>query len=253
MNKEVSGIINESLKRALLNRKEENKNAPLHYLEIGVHRGETFTGVLENLDGVEVIKEGIDPYGPFDDGRIYRMTSQVFFALNEVFWKKTYDVIFIDALHFSPVLNQEIDESLKILNKYGMIILDDTVPLYEASGQVKAEPLVNWSKLVSYPLFHTYSDTNEENFIYYKDFPGFPEVKGDCWKSVIRIRMTRPDVRVGSALYISRPITLLCKDATQTLLSTVEPEDITWDYFQKNYNDILCPINSVYEMDINVK
>ena len=83
-------IINASLERAAIKRGESSQ--PLRYLEIGVHKGETFQSVSSRIKEIEVIKEGVDPYGPFS--HVHRMTSQVFFAINETFWKKKYDVIF---------------------------------------------------------------------------------------------------------------------------------------------------------------
>jgi|TARA_R110000851_G_scaffold331492_1_gene505693 hypothetical protein len=240
----VSNVINNQLKKSLNNRKLKDPSIPLRYLEIGVHRGETITGVHESIDNVKVIKEGVDPYGPFGDGIIHRMTSQVFFALNEYFIKNTYDVIYIDAMHFSPIVTQEINESLKILNHYGTILLDDTLPYTEAQQGVTLKSLTNWQKLVSFPQFHNYSDDSDLNFKYYTDFPGYPHAKGDCWKSVAKIRMTRSDIKVvtidGDSL--QRPLTLMCLDhnSSQTLLPTIKDEDINWEYFCKNKDNILC-------------
>ena len=244
----ISEIVNQCLKKVLLNRDSTNKNEPLRYLEVGVHKGDTFKVVNENIEGVSVIKEGVDPYGSFDDGRVFRMTSQVYFALNEHFWKKKYDVIFLDGMHFSLILNQEIEQSLKILNTDGIIILDDTIPSYEESGKVEVNSFVNWCKLVSYPLFNNYSDEGEDNYKYVKEFPGYPHAKGDCWKSVVNLRMSHPEIMVGSFIEGERPVTLLSGKGGQLSLSKISEKEINWDFFQKNFNEIFCPIKKVDEM-----
>ena len=230
-------IINASLERAAIKRGESSQ--PLRYLEIGVHKGETFQSVSSRIKEIEVIKEGVDPYGPFS--HVHRMTSQVFFAINETFWKKKYDVIFLDALHFSPILDQEIGESLKILNEHGVLILDDTVPEKESSGSVEATSMVEWQKNLSYPLFKDYDPICEEaSYKYFKNFPGYPEVNGDCWKSVARIRMTRPDLKVGSILPPARGCTLIVR-GSQTLLASTPADQMDWDYFLNNHSNILQP------------
>ena len=238
----VEEAINLRLKKSLNNRKNHNQYPPLRYLEIGVHRGETITKVNNEIDSVEVIKEGVDPYGPFDDGSIKRMTSQVFFALNEYFWKKTYDVIYIDAMHFSPILTQEINESFKILNPYGTVVLDDTMPNKEQEGTVTAESFTNWSKTVSFPLFNNYNDNKTINYQYVQDFPGYPNALGDCWKSVVKIRMTRPDLKVGTLTNVMRPLTLICNNhgTQQPPLPLIKGEEINWKYYQENIEDIHC-------------
>ena len=233
----MEDIINIALKRSLAERGE--KDGPLRYLEVGVHKGDTLKAVSSNIQGVEVIKEGVDPYGPF--GEVHRMTSQIFFAVNEAFWKKTYDVIFLDALHFSLILNQEIDESLKILNKNGVLILDDTMPKSEASGSIEEASLVGFQKNVSYPLFKEYDPMDPEaSYKYFKDFPGYPEVNGDCWKSVARLRTTRPDLKVGSfRLGDGRGCTLAVWEPQTLLEEFIEPDQMDWSYFKANENAIL--------------
>jgi len=69
----MEDIINIALKRSLAERGE--KDGPLRYLEVGVHKGDTFKAVSSNIQGVEVIKEGVDPYGPF--GELLRFSSQL--------------------------------------------------------------------------------------------------------------------------------------------------------------------------------
>ena len=68
-------VINELTK----NRKD------ISYLEIGVDQGHTF----DKVEGV-TIKHGVDPYGA-SKNITHRMSSQMFFAMNERFFKHKYD------------------------------------------------------------------------------------------------------------------------------------------------------------------
>jgi len=226
-------VINEALRIA--SNKKYNNDVPLRYLEIGVHTGATFNNVVTKVSDREVIKEGVDPYGPFNG--VHRMTSQMFFALNEYFWKKKYDVIFIDAMHFSPITNQEIDESLKILKEPGMLVLHDTMPPKESSGTVTAESLVEYQKAVSNPLMQEYDP--KDSYKYFTNFPGFPDVNGDCWKSVVRIRMSRPDVKVCSFDEPYRCTIVTRGTQPGGLLDPVEPDEIDWNFFTQKYSGIL--------------
>lgn len=228
-------VIEKALEIAI--RKNDNIEEPVRYLEIGVHVGTTFKNVPDKILDRQIIKEGVDPYGLYDD--VHRMTSQVFFALNDYFWKKKYDVIFIDAFHFSPILNQEINESLKCLKKGGIIVLHDTIPRKESSGTVSAESIVGFQKAVSYPLVKNYEPS--EAYRYSTDFPGYPEANGDCWRSVVNIRMTQPNLKVCSFNECqSMESTILMRGKHPIgLLENIEQDDIDWSFFTANKNQIL--------------
>ena len=83
------------------------------YLEIGCHNNEVF-------DKIEIDKIGIDPIS----GGNFRGTSDEFFEKNQ----KTFDCIFIDGLHEYKQVNKDITNSIKFLNKDGIIILHDCLP-----------------------------------------------------------------------------------------------------------------------------
>ena len=55
------------------------------------------------------------------------MTSDEFFANN----KDTFDIVFIDGLHEHSQVYKDIVNSLKVLNKDGMIIMHDCLPKTE--------------------------------------------------------------------------------------------------------------------------
>ena len=98
----------------------------IKYLEIGVDQGHTF----DNIENA-FIKHGVDPYGA-SKNITHKMSSQMFFTMNNRFWKQKYDIIFIDAVHLYEFVEYEIKESLKIIEDDGFIVLHDTCPQNEA-------------------------------------------------------------------------------------------------------------------------
>lgn len=94
------------------------------YLEIGVRTGENIYEIrnfVELCEGVDMIDEIVDK----DKIVFNKMSSDEFFKVNS----NTYDVIFIDADHNFNQVKKDLENSLKILNKYGIIILHDTDPI----------------------------------------------------------------------------------------------------------------------------
>ena len=83
------------------------------YLEIGCHKNEVF-------NKISIEKIGVDPIS----GGNYRGFSDDFFKEN----KKSFDCIFIDGLHEYDQVKRDIVNSIKILNREGMIILHDCLP-----------------------------------------------------------------------------------------------------------------------------
>ena len=98
----------EIIQKIIYNKKYKN------YLEIGCDRDENFSKIkIEN-------KTGVDPL----QGGTLRMTSDNFFIKNN----KNFDLIFLDGLHTYEQTIKDIDNSLKILNKDGVIIIHDCLP-----------------------------------------------------------------------------------------------------------------------------
>ena len=85
-----------------------------NYLEIGCDRNENFSKI--NIQN----KVGIDPIR----GGTLRMTSDDFFKNNI----KKFDLIFLDGLHTYEQTIKDIDNSLKILNERGVILIHDCLP-----------------------------------------------------------------------------------------------------------------------------
>lgn len=90
------------------------------YLEIGVSDGYNF----ENVNAVK--KYGVDPNKNYEK-LTHHMTSDQFFENNT----ETFDIIFIDGLHLSEQVILDIDNSLKVLNKNGTIVMHDCLPFSE--------------------------------------------------------------------------------------------------------------------------
>jgi hypothetical protein len=207
-------------------------------LELGVDYGHTFSEISGKTTlGKEIIKVGVDPYGTYTDG-ITRMTSQMYFALNKTFWHNEFDIIYIDACHFAPIVNQEIKESLEILKPNGMILLDDTVPQVEESQRVLAEDLVTYCEKVSYPVNTSHTEAVPH-------FTGYPHVQGDVWKSVAEIRMTRPDLSVCSLMPLCTTFVIRGK---QDLIKKIPNTEMNWEYYTSNLDVILNPIETMEQL-----
>ncbi len=89
------------------------------FLEIGHWKGECFKKVICDL------KESIDP--DLTCNATYKITSDEFFKK----YNKKYDIIFIDGLHECSQVDKDIKNSLKHLNKNGVIIMHDCHPINE--------------------------------------------------------------------------------------------------------------------------
>lgn len=93
------------------------------YLELGVYDGNTFQTIVPIVDraiGVDIQDKRTQKKGEF-----YEMTTDIFFQQ----FTDTVDIIFIDADHNVNSAIRDFENSLKILNKYGIIFLHDTDPM----------------------------------------------------------------------------------------------------------------------------
>ena len=85
-----------------------------NYLEIGCDKDQLFSKI--NLSN----KIGVDPYS----GGNTRKTSDKFFLDNT----RTFDLVFIDGLHTYQQVKKDILNSVKFLNKNGIILVHDCLP-----------------------------------------------------------------------------------------------------------------------------
>ncbi len=84
------------------------------YLEIGCDRNQSFSNIKIEK------RVGVDPV----EGGTHKMTSDHFFSIN----KDNFDIIFIDGLHEYSQVMKDIKNSLKFINKNGIILLHDCLP-----------------------------------------------------------------------------------------------------------------------------
>ena len=84
------------------------------YLEIGCDRNQSFSNIKIKK------RVGVDPV----EGGTHKMTSDHFFSIN----KDNFDIIFIDGLHEYSQVMKDIKNSLRFLNKEGIILLHDCLP-----------------------------------------------------------------------------------------------------------------------------
>ena len=105
-------LISLAINQTILKKEIEN----CKYLEIGCFDNKAFDTVPLPIDQ----KIGVDPLR----GGTHRMTSDEFFKDNNLF----FDVIFIDGLHTYEQCSKDVINSMKFLNKDGIIILHDMLP-----------------------------------------------------------------------------------------------------------------------------
>jgi hypothetical protein len=98
------------------------------YLEIGTFHDDLFKHIKCNK------KVGVDPVS----GGTVRKTSNQFFDSN----KDKFDCIFIDGLHYYSQVKKDIENSIKILNPNGIILLHDCLP---SNHFEQAVPRCQWT------------------------------------------------------------------------------------------------------------
>ena len=134
-----------------------NKIGATRYLEIGLGSGEHWKSVNCKY------KVSVDPNKNKNEMRAtYVMESDEFFLHN----KGTFDVIFIDGLHWEKQVYKDVINSLGVLNKNGFIICHDINPKVES--------------LQFYPY----------------DVKCRGKWTGDCWKAWVRLRREHNDLNM---------------------------------------------------------
>ena len=112
--KKINYNFDNSLNRSLIINNIIDRKKYETYLEIGCDQNILFNSVKIKK------KIGIDPLS----GGNTRMTSDEFFKNNQ----ETFDLIFIDGLHQYEQVKRDVYNSLKFLNKNGVILLHDCMP-----------------------------------------------------------------------------------------------------------------------------
>lgn len=131
------------------------------YLEIGVAAGHCFAAVKAGM------KVGIDPDPGIRElnvpgGLLFCTTSDSFF--NTLNGRNFFDLVFIDGLHHHEQVYRDVLNSLDCLSVGGTIVLHDCNP---RSDEMQRVPRVQ------------------------------VEWTGDCWRAIVRLRMSRADLNVS--------------------------------------------------------
>jgi hypothetical protein len=131
-----------------------------NYLEIGVAGGDCFRAVKA------VLKVGIDPDRNVRElnvpgSLLFCTTSDAFFAALQA--RTFFDLVFVDGLHHHDQVYRDVVYSLDCLSVGGTIVLHDCNPRSEEMQRV---PRIQ------------------------------AEWTGDCWKAIVRLRTSRPDLNV---------------------------------------------------------
>lgn len=103
----------------------------INYLEIGAANNLLFDSVICN------VKVGVDPH----KGGTERVTSDFFFSKNT----SNFDLIFVDGLHTYEQIVKDVNNSLKILNSGGYVILHDMFPRNWKECFMPAVTLGDWT------------------------------------------------------------------------------------------------------------
>jgi len=180
------------------------------YLEIGVRSAN------DNFNHIKVPKKiGVDPgvEGVFE--ATHCMTSNEYFLQNT----DTFDIVFIDGLHEQEQVSKDIENSLHILNKNGVIICHDMNP------QIKEHQLSNTD-----PIRQKYVKEQKE-----LGNKGYGLWAGDCWKSFVVLRSTRADLEM---FVIDTDFGVgIIKRGTQQTISI--PSELDYEYLDSNRQELL--------------
>ncbi len=163
-----------------------NKIGAKKYLEIGLGDGKNFKSIkCEN-------KVGVDPFFKYND--TLKITSDQFFKENI----ETFDVIFIDGLHWSEQVYLDIINSVKCLSEYGYIICHDMNPHNEIIQKYPQEQEGEWT--------------------------------GDCWKALVKLRTKVNDLNI-CVVDTDYGCGIISKGFNHALVLN---EDLTWENFVRN-------------------
>ena len=124
------------------------------YLEIGCDRNQSFSSIKIEK------RIGIDPV----EGGTHKMTSDEFFINN----KKNFDIIFIDGLHEYHQVMRDIENSLRFLNKNGVILLHDCLPR-TLWNQITPRINSDWNGDVWKSIVHSRTLTDVDTYTFIAD------------------------------------------------------------------------------------
>jgi len=189
--------------------------ANANYLEIGVATGYNFLKIrAEN-------KIAVDPKFKIPGGfrsnateTYHEITSDEFFNI-KINNNVNFDVVFIDGLHTYPQALKDVLNSLKHLNRKGIIVMHDCMPANEAAAE-------------------------RSNSIA-KTMPGFTNCwNGDVWKTIVWLRTFRDDLNVYTINKdFGLGIIVFGKPDNQLSFTEDEIEEMPYSYFDQNFNKLM--------------
>ena len=166
---------------------------PSRFLEIGVKTGRGARKIRADL------KFGVDPVPLLPTPgytKLYIQTSDEFFASQKGYLNLS--VVLVDGLHHWDQVLRDILNSVSHLNPGGTVVVHDCNPPDEGS-QVVPRQQGHWN--------------------------------GDCWKAIVHLRATRPDLRVYT-LDADEGLGIITWGRNERLIP--EPKELTWAGLVKN-------------------
>jgi hypothetical protein len=169
----------------------DNKNNYNSYLEIGCDKNQLFSKI--NIRD----KYGVDP----SSGGNIRKTSDEFFHDN----KNYFDLVFIDGLHEYSQVKRDILNSLKFLNRNGIILVHDCLP-DSMSKQAIPRYRMSWN--------------------------------GDVWKAIVDLR-TNENIEIFTCEIDQGIAVIQNKPNTNILKTNKEIKKLKFKDFYNNYKDFM--------------
>ena len=188
------------------------KNNYKSYLEIGQQKGQNFREII--IDH----KVGVDPK-PKDTLGVpckYKMTSDEFFNF-AVEKKLKFDIVFIDGLHISEQVIKDVNNSLKLLNSNGSIVLHDCKPESEFEQITSSDTLERKDRRLA-------RGKNQGKWT------------GDVWEAFLHFRMSRDDLTM---LTVDTDCGCGIIQKGSQDLYVPNKDELSWQYFSENKKQIL--------------
>ncbi len=197
-----------------------DRNKAKIYLEIGVAKGVNF------IDIIAPIKIAVDPnfrlpenYQKRVNERFFETESDKFFEeYKDILGDKKLDVVFIDGLHTYEQSLKDVLNSLKHLNKNGVIIMHDCNPQTAAAAHKNKQEAVRLK------------------------LPGWQSAawNGDVYKTIINLRSFRKDLNIFT-LDCDHGLGIITKGEAENMLNYNEDSinNIGYDKFKKERKKLI--------------
>jgi hypothetical protein len=180
------------------------------YLEIGIGAGRCLAGIRA------AVKVGIDPNPAV---RQFRLAgTMIYCGASDDFFRSChapgfFDLVFIDGWHEHQQVYRDVVNSLHVLAPGGTIVVHDCNPTTEAMQRVP-------------PIQGIWT--------------------GDCWRAIVRLRMTRNDLEV-SVLETDNGLGVIRRGPRPLLTFEKNWHELTWPDLDRHRNHLLglIPISEV--------